>query len=65
MTTFMVSLYCENSGTEMSAEVEHECDAAEAADILNGSFGDDFIDATFGRISIIPLHIIEDDEDDE
>jgi hypothetical protein len=66
MATFMVNLYCENSGNEMGAEVEYDCTAEEAAAILNGSFGEDFIRATFDRISIIPVVYYDaDDEDDD
>lgn len=62
MATIMVSLYSETDGSEMSVPIEyHGNESVEA--IVNGDFGQDFISAVFDTISIIPLHIEEEDED--
>jgi hypothetical protein len=60
MTTIMVSLYCETDGSEMSIPVEYHGDE-KPENIEAGQFGQDFINAVFDSISIVPLHIEEED----
>ena len=60
MATIMVSLYCETDGSEMSVPVEYH-GSVPPENIVAGHFGQDFINAVFDTISIVPLHIEEEE----
>lgn len=62
MAAIMVSLYCEDDGSEMSVTINYHGNE-KPENIVAGQFGQDFIDAVLDTISIIPLHIEEEDED--
>jgi hypothetical protein len=70
MATFTVELYNETDGSSMVIPVEYNAgllgDSKEYVQdqIVNGIFGQDFIDAVFYHISIIPISV-EDSEEDQ